>query len=276
MKGRKLTFSLIGPGKLGMTIANALIVKGYKAKSIISKTEGTIERAKSLLKAESFSTNIEDLTEIGDLLLISVPDDAIEKVAKEVSRSNSQLKQIVCLHFSGVNSSELLMSLEKKGALTGSLHPLYSFGDRIDSVPSGVLFTYEGTAGAESIAEEIVSSLKGKKINIDFSEKPLYHFASSLAGNMSHTLFFLASDIIENVLGQDPQQYRKEIVIYLKSVLRNIQNQSWKEALTGPVKRGDYKTIEKHMDALDKLERKDLKELYNKLIVLTRNMLNNK
>ena len=276
MTAQKLSFSLVGPGRLGMNLAHELINNGFIARTIISKTDKSIRKAKSILSAEQFSTGIEDLTDPGDILFISVPDDSIKDVVKEIFLKVPNLSRTACLHFSGVNSSRLLRSLEEKGAFIGSLHPLYSFPGEIEPIPPGILFTYEGGEAAGTIAEKVVSTLNGRILNIDSGQKPLYHLAAVLSGNMGLTLSSIAAGIINEVLGPDPQEYRKEISIYLQSVLKNIRENSWADALTGPVKRGDQKTLDKHMDALEKAGRTDIKDLYEKLIELTKNMLDQK
>lgn len=62
-----------------------------------------------------------------DLLLLTVPDAALESVACGLAHQEHVPKVVV--HFSGARDSQLLSPLALRGCSVASAHPLQSFAD---------------------------------------------------------------------------------------------------------------------------------------------------
>ncbi|MBN2600605.1 MAG: DUF2520 domain-containing protein, partial [Candidatus Marinimicrobia bacterium] len=67
------------------------------------------------------------------------------------------------------------------------------------------------------------------------------------------------------------------LLVLLRTLSRQAIDNAWakslSEALTGPVARGDQKTIEKHLNQLTNTP--ELKKLYKQYVALTRHLLKN-
>lgn len=70
-----------------------------------------------------------------------------------------------------------------------------------------------------------------------------------------------AFEAMHNAIGSaaDP---REILLPLIESVIANLRNSPAKDALTGPIARGDSKTVIRHLEALDKCQSEILKEVY--------------
>lgn len=267
----KKSFSLVGPGRLGSTLLYNLRLKGWECRCVVSRRP---ENLREILKDISIKTSFEDESDVGANLFISVTDDAINTVAKDLSTLKIDYSHVRCFHFSGALSSEALYPLRERGAAAGSLHPLYSFPKTPEVISDNILFTFEGDDECSNTAKELVSDFKGKYLHIDKSSKMLYHCASVLGGNMSMTLLYIASELFSRTLGGNREGHKDSLIVLLRSALRNLENSTWKDGITGPISRGDERTINKHLEALSNLGDEELVELYEILKAFTQKIIN--
>lgn len=264
------TFSLIGPGRLGKNLLYNLENNGWKCNLIVSRnpsTHGDLQRKYKI------QDRIMPTDDIGRNIFISVNDDSIPSVAIMLADSGMDLSGKRCLHFSGVLTSDVLDPLSKKGAAAGSLHPLYCFPRSPEKLPPGILFSFEGDTDCYGIAKIIANDLSGIIYLIDKKKKTLYHCAASIAGNMSLALLYSAFQLISAALGDKREGQKESLILLVRSALNNLEKSDWKEALTGPVSRGDVETVKKHMGVLKDYGERDYEDLYNILKKITDSML---
>lgn len=188
-----------------------------------------------------------------DMVWITVPDDAISTVTQELSRH--ELAGLHICHTSGVNSSEILRPLKLKGALTFSCHPALPFSG--NSKVNDAMFTVEGDIDriCELLANEGL-----RYLIIDSRDKVIYHAALCIASNFMVTLAGKAADMLSGV-GLTDEQISSVLFPLMEQNLQNMKSGEIKNALTGPVSRGDIETVKKHLQVLA-----DDSELYKILL----------
>src|SRR5690348_8134738 len=135
---KKPRVAIVGGGRLGTALAVSLNANGYPIEALISRRLETARKAATLLTRQSAAFVDSKVTTLpakhirslpqADLVLISVPDDQIAKVATNLS-SLAFDPPPVALHTSGALSSAVLAPLRAKGWSTGSVHPLFSVSD---------------------------------------------------------------------------------------------------------------------------------------------------
>ena len=181
------------------------------------------------------------------VVFIAVPDSHISRVAEEINASWGQsVKGIAFFHFSGLLTSGELAVLSRAGATIGSLHPLQSITDAAQArqILKGSIFTFEGMEGAVRIAGDLVDSIGAVMMTITQEHKVLYHASAVMASNYLVALLNQASVIIDKVgMGLN------HLMPLIKGTLSNIEEHGSK-ALTGPISRGDWTTVEGHVKAL--------------------------
>lgn len=257
--------SIIGTGRLGTTLAVALARRGYSLRSLVARRVQSARKAASLLDAEVQVLAAKQLRTLirADLFLITVPDDQIPQVARELSEINADQK-VTALHTSGALSSDVLAPLREKGWSTGSIHPLMSVSGTQDGDDSlrGAFWSVEGDRSALRLGKAIVRELGGKSFSIRSEDKPLYHAAAVMASGNVTALFDVALEMLGEC-GLDRKTARSVLVPLIASTVRNLETKDPSQALTGTFSRGDVETVKRHVAALKKLP--EALELYRLL-----------
>ncbi|HEX6284678.1 MAG TPA: Rossmann-like and DUF2520 domain-containing protein, partial [Pyrinomonadaceae bacterium] len=260
----KPAISIIGPGRLGTTLAIALEARGYTIRSLVARRVQSARKAAALLDGNAATLTASQITTMppAHLFLISVPDDQIARVAAELTRLKSDRKP-VALHTSGALSSEVLSPLRAQGWSTGSLHPLISVSDPQASI-EGAFWSVEGDARAVRLAKTMVRDLGGASFSIRSAEKPLYHAAAVMTSGNVVALFDVALEMLVQS-GLTRKTARRILQPLLSSTVSNLETKDPAEALTGTFARGDLETVKRHLAALKNHNLADALELYCRL-----------
>ena len=255
--------SIIGTGRLGTTLAVALAAKGYSIRSLVARRVQNARKAAKLLDAEVQVLAAKQLKALipADLFLITVPDDQIAGVARDLSEINADQKGTV-LHTSGALSRDVLKPLREKGWSTGSIHPLLSVSAVDDSL-HGAFWSVEGDRTALRLGKEIVRDLEGKSFSIRSEDKPLYHAAAVMVSGNVVALFDIALEMLGQC-GLDRKTARAVLLPLIASTVRSLETKTPEAALTGTFSRGDVETVKRHLAALRNPEVKSLYRILGK------------
>jgi len=252
---------IIGAGKLGTNLGYALLQKGHRITAISDKNLSSAQESQQLIsQGKAFDDN-RSAAAYGQWIIFTVPDDAIEPTAKELADSPVKWQDRFVFHCSGLHSTESLYSLEKRGALVASLHPVQSFPQKKPDPKAfeGIFFGLEGKQDALTLATGITRQLGGKYFILEAQNKPLYHTACSMASNLLATLLDTATELLSQA-GLPKSMAPQVLMPLVQGTLQNVNKFDAGTALTGPVARGDETSITKHLEALHKLP--ELRELY--------------
>lgn len=265
---KKLYF--IGAGKVGTSLAYLLNKKGYKIIGIASRNLKSAEASASFIGENITATNdIYIFIEEADIIFITTNDDAIPFVVKDIAENCDINEGQVFIHTSGSLPSKVFEPLEIKGGIGISIHPLQTVASPAEGIKNimGSLFAIEGNIKAYDIALELVKALDGQPFFIDSDKKPLYHLAAVVACNYFVTLINTSIKIFENV-NIDNEKGLTGILKLVRGTINNIEKIGPKQALTGPIARGDIHTIEGHIQAM-KRYMPELLEFYKVLGSMT-------
>ena len=89
-----------------------------------------------------------------------------------------------------------------------------------------------------------------------------YHCAAALASNYIVSALDAAAQVLAGA-GVSPTQALQALVPLAEGALRNVAAKGTAQGLTGPIRRGDFETIQRHLDAI--ASRPDLIEIYRAL-----------
>ena len=241
---------LIGAGRVGRALALRLNQVGYRISLIM---DCYLENAKQVAKQLPNSCIISEMGNwpLLDVLLLTVPDDQIPTVAQNLCNSTVDLTNTVVAHTSGATTSQVLIPLKAKGAIVASLHPIQTFSGIEDEANkiTGTYFGIEGEEKAVTILTELVQRMKGIPLVISPETKPVYHAACVFASNYVVVLMALAEELLKK-LNINLQKPWKILLPLLQGVVKNMHHQDPSKALTGPILRGDVKTVQAHLQAL--------------------------
>ena len=248
-RAAKPSISIVGPGNLGSALALELYRAGYPIRAIARRSTTKITRPKALarrVKAE--------LTILGerpldtDIIWLTVPDDAIAEVARQLAESQSWKGKIV-FHSSGALTSEELAPLWEKGASVASVHPMMTFVAGKKPSWHGVSFAIEGDEDAVRIARQIATDLGGRPLEIERRSKVLYHAFGAFASPLVIALMSAMEQVAE--AAGIPRDKAKEMMQpLLGETLNNYLRADAASAFSGPLVRGDVQTVRKHLSHL--------------------------
>jgi predicted short-subunit dehydrogenase-like oxidoreductase (DUF2520 family) len=260
------TLAVVGAGKVGMALARLLYARHYRVKTVYSRTFAHAEALARIVHAHA-AESLDDID--ADLVLLTVPDDAIESTAAALVASGFEAKAVV--HTSGVREASALASLIDVEVEIGSLHPAYPFAgaEVVDGSLSGTTFAVE--AEAEPLRGwllGLVEALGGRPLMIPANGKALYHTAMTILSNYTVTLYALAERLLVSGLGADKAASDHALDALLAGTTENLRLRGIPDALTGALSRADVGTIAAHLKALDGVD-SDVRDAYIQLARLT-------
>ncbi len=247
------TCTVIGGGRVGRTLGRLLAQHGWRIRAVITTSTASARAASRAIGQGRPLDRVEP--EIFDvrLLLIAVPDRAVAAVARALARrAPPSLQGRVVLHTSGALGSRVLAPLAERGASVGSLHPLHTFALEAKDSLQGVLFAIEGQTQAVRLAQRLARSLGGIPVRIGEDNRSLYHAAATMAAPHLLALVEAAAAMFQQA-GLNRRQAVSGALHLARQTLDNYERLGPQGAWTGPVARGDWPTIRRHLAALKRL-----------------------
>jgi predicted short-subunit dehydrogenase-like oxidoreductase (DUF2520 family) len=186
-------------------------------------------------------------------------------MAARLRREGHLAPGTVLVHFSGIHPAAILLGEE--GPLLHALviHPLQSFADAVMGVRQlpGSPCSVEGEEALLPLAEALATDLGGIPFRITAEHKALYHAAACVASNYLVTLVDTASEIMA-ACGFGREDAFHLLTPLLRGTGKNLSALGPELALTGPIARGDLRTVRKHLQALTELP-PEISEIYRVL-----------
>ena len=242
--------SIIGAGRLGRSLGRSLRDRGWRIHSVVTRSHGTARRAVRSIGAGHACAAISSEVFLAPVILIAVPDSAIQAVVQQLADVGEQdVRKRFILHTSGALASDVLAPLRQLGASAGSLHPLQSFSGVGAPNLEGRVFAIEGDAGAVRVARTLVRSLDGEVLLLDSAAKPLYHAAASIAAGQVLAAIEAAIQLFASI-GMKRREALRALLPLTRQVLENQERLGARAAWTGPLARGDFRVIAAHEKAL--------------------------
>ncbi|MCB0350498.1 MAG: DUF2520 domain-containing protein [Bdellovibrionales bacterium] len=125
-----------------------------------------------------------------------------------------------------------------------SAHPLNTFGSELYSRECYLNTPFILESGRALFAD-ILPGLHNPHYYMPAEKKPLYHSLCVMAGNFTTLLWQNTFEAFENELHLP----KEALLPFLEKIAFNLEN-SPREALTGPISRGDTQTLIRNLDAL--------------------------
>lgn len=257
-----MRIGFIGAGRVGFSLGKYLKEVGLNIIGYYSSNINDSLEASRFVDCEYYS-NINELVNNCDTLFLTVNDDSLELVIKNLLNLN--IKNKILIHTSGSYSSLLFEKLNIDNYCY-SLHPIYAFNDKFESY-KGLNDCYFTVDGNEKYINDISNLFKIKTIIIDKNNKDYYHANMVMASNLINGLIMQVFDNLSSIGIKNPEII---IPLFINNSL-NIKKYGPLKALTGPISRNDINTVKKHLYALDPYSKKIYILLSMKLCEMTDN-----
>ncbi len=217
------TFRVIGPGRAGRSLQLALERVGWRGLAPLGRGDDVTDAAVG-----------------ADLVIIATPDGSIADVAAAVRPAQGA----VVVHLAGSLGLDVLAPHVRRA----SVHPLVALPDPVSGAER--LFGAWFAVAGDPVSRVIVDALDGHAIDVPDDKRALHHAAAVIASNYLVALL----GQVERVAAEAgvPLEAYLDLV---RATVDNVAALGPRDALTGPVARGDWSTVARHLDALPADER---------------------
>ncbi|CDK01650.1 MULTISPECIES: DUF2520 domain-containing protein [Microbacterium] len=213
-----MTVTVVGGGRLGRPLARALRAAG-------AVVHGPMMRGETVPSA--------------DVVLLCVTDGEIAGAADMLHGSAALIGSV-----SGANP---LAELD----VDFGWHPLQTFvGDEGPDAFRGIGCAIAGkSVDALAVAQQLADLLGAHAFPVADDQRAAYHAAASIASNFTVTLLAAAENVAAGA-GLTPAEARALLAPLVRRTIENWAVRGPEAALTGPVSRGDERTVTRQRDAI--------------------------
>ena len=244
-----MNLGFIGAGKVSVNLARLFNAIGHNICGFFSKSPSSSQYAASVISTTNY-TSLNELINSSDVIFIGTNDDVISKICNYIYNEETTLEHKIFVHFSGIYSSDILAPLLNKAATVISMHPVYSFTNK--EIPMDELkkisYTIEGSG---DLYKYFIENIAVPTFEINKLQKPLYHAAAATICNLAVALYATGFEMLRDCGIKNPEVLFKSLI---SQPAENMLKMPASKALTGPIARGDVKTVSIHLDAVSKNE----------------------
>lgn len=235
----QLDIVLVGSGNVAASIGPALQQRGHRILQLFSRTHEHAAKLGSEL-GTAYTNRIEEILPNAGFYLLCLKDDAIPAFSEQLSRHLPP--QVLIAHTSGVNGPELIDPHFKKRSL---FYPLQSFSRGITPDWSRIPFFIEGDSSTLIVLEQLARTISHRVYQMRPEIRTHLHLASVFANNFSNYNLYIA----QQILSQCDVPFDVICPLVEETVSKAFRIGPF-AAQTGPARRSDSSTIEKHIRLL--------------------------
>ena len=248
------TVSIVGAGRVGRALGRRLHELGWRIGAVTGRSISTARAAVRIIGAGQPLGGLTHQVLNSRVILVTTPDSAIESVANDLSQlGGNEWSGKVVLHTSGSLDSSALRPLAALGAATGSMHPMQTFSSQNLPDLAKCIFGIDGSTAALQAARKMIHQMGGVAVRLSGANKAAYHAAGSFACVYVLALMESATRLLMRQ-GFKRRQAMRALLPLTRQTLDNFERVGPLAAWTGPLARGDFSTVERHVQALADFE----------------------
>ena len=240
---------IVGSGNVAESLAQAIAeAKGLELVQIFARNE---ERGRKVAELAHTEWSGSELAE-ADLYLISVSDNAVEGCAKSLHIPQNA----VIAHTAGCCPIDALAPHTHRAVF----YPFQTFsvGRKVDFT-KGYIFVEGATDHALRTIEEVAHALTDKVLPADSVRRAAIHLSGVFACNFANAMYANAAE----VLAKEGLPFDIVAPVIEETAKKVVESQNPAQSQTGPARRGDTQTLERHRKML--AEEPEKREIYDKI-----------
>lgn len=234
------TISFIGSGNLAWHLAPTLDNAGFVVKEVYSRNARHAEALTGRLYQAEVKASLDFSTSSSSIFIIAVSDEIINEIAREIILP----EDAVLAHTSGsVPLTDLQFAATPN---IGVFYPLQTFtkNKKVDFKQTPI-FIESANQETEIALTSLARAISNQVQKIASEERKALHVAAVFASNFTNHMLTISKAIMQ----QNSLEYD-----WLKPLISETLNKSLQigpeDAQTGPARRGDLETLEKHLSFL--------------------------
>ncbi|MBS1783399.1 MAG: DUF2520 domain-containing protein [Bacteroidetes bacterium] len=238
-----MTYTLIGTGNMAKYLANHLSSSDFQCVGLYGRNSEKANNLASLLQTQS----VEKISELplSDVCLIAVSDQAIESVSKQLPKG-----QTTAIHFAGSATISQIFQQNK-----GVVWPIYSISPELHDKQIPVVIECNNEQ-ANLIANQIAASLTNQIVAVRALERQWLHLCAVLINNFGNHL----NAISKQLCTENGLPFQLFLPILQQTIEKINKGEDPKQIQTGPARRKDHLTLERHLSLLS--EQPTWRDLY--------------
>ena len=246
-----ISITIIGSGNVAQHLIKA--ISKSDALEICQVVARNPDSLHQIIEKDKIISDI-SLLKDSDLYIISVSDDAIASVSNSLF-----LKDKLVAHTSGSVAMEDLSDANRKAVF----YPLQTLSKKKEVNFKEVPLCIEAQNEADlKLLNEVAKNISDKVFEVNSEQRKSLHVAAVFVSNFVNHLYKIGSDICDehNV----PFEILKPLIL---ETAKKVQVLAPDDAQTGPAKRNDTSTINKHLTILSDENQKDIYKILTKSII---------
>jgi predicted short-subunit dehydrogenase-like oxidoreductase (DUF2520 family) len=250
LNGSRLRIGLIGAGRLGAALAQAMADSGLTIHALASRREASAQRLAAALPACRVLA-AQPLVDACDIVFLTTPDDALPALAASLRWRPG----IAAVHCSGASELSVLDAARNAGAAVGGFHPLQSFGAAppagaaVANGLSGCTVTIEAEPPLDALLQDLAHRLGARTNRLPPGMRGRYHAAAGYASQFVNVLLREATDIWQS-WGASEDDAVAALLPLVAGTIASVQRAGVGGGMPGPASRGDAGTVRRHLQAL--------------------------
>lgn len=240
---------VIGSGNVAESLAQAITeAEGLELVQVFARNEERGRKVAELADSEWSNSSLAE----ADLYLISVSDNAIAEVSKDLQIPEGA----VVAHTAGCCPIESLAPHIHRAVF----YPFQTFsvGRKVDFT-KGFIFVEGATEHALETVEKAAHALTERVLPADSSRRAVVHLSGVFACNFANAMYVNAAE----VLAKEGLPFDIVAPLIEETAKKVAELKDPAQAQTGPARRGDSETLERHRRMLAEEPRK--RDIYDKI-----------
>lgn len=245
---KKIAFA--GSGNVTTHLSKALFEANIEIIGFYGRNQQSVQSL-----AKKYNTQYGQLKELkacdADLIIVSVPDNAIEEVLQLIPACETLIA-----HTSGSLSMEALKNVSQR---VGVFYPLQTFSKEKSLDFSQIPMMIEASVkdDVENL-ENLAQKISEKVFRINSAQRKKIHIAAVFSSNFTNYLFHIAEDLLQRE--EVPFEVIQPLILETTEKIKKLRPF---DAQTGPAVRRDLETIHMHLDDLKEIP--EYQEIYKLL-----------
>ncbi|MGJ8732367.1 MAG: Rossmann-like and DUF2520 domain-containing protein [Cellulophaga sp.] len=244
---------IIGLGNIGSHLYNAFSeLKNVSIAMVYNRTETALFPLKNSINTTTDISNLPN----ADIYIIATTDDSISNISSQLVLENK-----LVVHTSGSVAIAALNDKNRKG----SFYPLQTFskGATVNFKEIPICIEAENNAD-ETLLLQLAESVSNSVHKISSEQRKSIHLAAVFVNNFSNHMYQVGQEICEE--NKVPFSILSPLI---QETVTKLHKLSPYDAQTGPAKRNDIGTMQRHLTQLTNNTHKEIYSVISKSITNT-------